>query len=152
MLQTDTSTLLPRLLTILVTLSGVALLCWQARQLYLQMTRLPVASAAETTRPPADPQRLQRLFGAAGNNTEARLPGVTLLGCIVAANPAQSQALLHIDGMGTLTVVSGDEFLPDTRVERIGSDHLMFSRGGASGRLEFDRRTPVMAPTVPVQP
>ncbi|WP_313318284.1 type II secretion system protein N [Stenotrophomonas sp.] len=139
MLQADTSNLLPRLLTIIVTLSGVALLGWQSRQLYLQMTRLPAAThRAPAPRGDTDPALLERLFGVAAGNATARLQGVTLLGCIVAANPAQSQALLRIEGLGAVTVSIGDEFLPGTRATQITHDHVVFQRAGSSGRLEFD--------------
>lgn len=139
MLHTDKSTLLPKLLAILVTVSGVVLLSWQVHQLYLQMTQLAIAAPAPPTRQPAGtpPQLLQRLFGRPDDVRAADLRGVVLLGCIVAASPAQSQALVRIEGQGALTVVPGDEFLPGVTVREVAHDHLLFTRNGSSGRLDF---------------
>lgn len=146
MFQSDTSNLLSRLLTILVTLSGVALLGWQTWQLNLQMTRMPaVIRSAPAPRTGTDPALLKRLFGVASGTSTVRLQGVTLLGCIVAANPARSQALLEIEGIGAVTVFTGDEFLPGTRAAQIAHDHVVFSRAGGSGKLEFDARNKAVA-------
>ncbi len=138
MFQFDTSNLLPRTITILVTLCGVAALSWQARQLYLQMSQLPAsASAAPVRMPSLSPQMLQRLFGSAPVASAADLQGAQLQGCIVAADPRQSQALIHIEGQGAVNVYAGEEFLPGVVLQQVAHDHVLFSRNGGSGRLDF---------------
>ena len=66
MFQFDTSNLLPKIVAILITLCGVAVLSWQARRLYLQMRELPArVDEAPPRLPSLSPQLLQRLFGDA---------------------------------------------------------------------------------------
>lgn len=138
MFQSDTSNLLPKIVAILVTLSAVAALSWQARQLYLQMSRAPVsAGTAQASAPQLSPQLLQRLFGNPAVAGAANLQGVQLQGCIVAADPAQSQALINIEGQGALNLLVGDEFLPGVVLLRIAHDHVLFTRNGVNGRLDF---------------
>lgn len=138
MFQFDTSNLLPKIVAILITLCGVAVLSWQARRLYLQMRELPVrVDEAPPRLPSLSPQLLQRLFGDASAVPAADLQSVQLQGCIVAADPRQSQALLQIEGQGTVNVFSGEEFLPGVVLQQVARDHVLFSRNGHSGRLDF---------------
>lgn len=138
MFQSHTSKLLPKIVAILITLSAVAALSWQARQLYLQMSRPPVsARTAQASVPQLSPQRLQRLFGNPAVAGAATLQGVQLQGCIVAADPALSQALVNIEGQGALNLLVGDEFLPGVVLRQIAHDHVLFTRNGVNGRLDF---------------
>lgn len=138
MFQSDTSKLLPKIVAIVITLSAAAALCWQARQLYLQMSRPQVtASAAPASVPQLSPQLLQRLFGNPAATGAANLPGVQLQGCIVAADPSQSQALINIEGQGAFNALVGDEFLPGVVLQLIAHDHVLFTRNGVEGRLDF---------------
>ena len=149
MFQSDISKLLPRIVTIIITLSGVAALSWQARQLYLQLTQLPTnTSQARPQLPSMSPRLLQRVFGSTGTVAAIYLHGAQLQGCIVAADPRQSQALIQIDGQGAVNVFAGEEFLPGVMLQQVAHDHVLFSRNGSSGRLDF----PAMhaaSPTLP---
>ena len=137
MFQPDTSNLLPKIAAILITLCGAAALSWQARQLYLQMSQ-PQARGDEIPPrlPSLSPQLLQRLFGNTVSTT-ADLHAVQLQGCIVAADPRQSQALIQIEGQGAVNVFAGEEFLPGVVLQQVAHDHVLFSRNGGSGRLDF---------------
>lgn len=150
MFQSDISKLLPRIVTILITLSGIAALSWQARLLYLQMSQLPTStSEAQPQLPSMSPQLVQRLFGSAGAAAGVDLHGVQLQGCIVAANPRQSQALIQIPGQGAVNVFAGEEFLPGVMLQQVAHDHVLFSRNGRSGRLDFptaQAASPALAP------
>ena len=138
MFQSATSNLLPKIVAILITLSAAAALCWQARQLYLQISRPPVsASTTPVSLPQLSPQLLQRLFGNAAAKGVANLQGVQLQGCIVAADPRQSQALINIEGQGAFNLLVGDEFLPGVVLRQIAHDHVLFARDGVEGRLDF---------------
>lgn len=138
MFQSDTTKLLPKIVAIAITLAAAAALAWQARQLYLQMSRPPVsASTAPVSAPQLSPQLLQRLFGTPAATGVANLQGVQLQGCIVAADPRQSQALINIEGQGAVTLLVGDEFLPGVVLRLIAHDHVLFTRNGVNGRLDF---------------
>ena len=139
MFQSDISKLLPRVVAILITLSGAAALSWQARQIYLQMRQLPASADVAPPRAPAmSSQMLQRLFGSAtATASAADLQGTQLQGCIVAADPQQSQALIRIEGQGAVNVFPGEEFLPGVVLQQVAHDHVLFSRNGSTGRLDF---------------
>lgn len=138
MFQSDTTKLLPKIVAIAITLAAAAALAWQARQLYLQMSRPSVsASTTPVSAPQLSPQLLQRLFGTPAATGAANLQGVQLQGCIVAADPRQSQALINIEGQGALNLLVGDEFLPGVVLRQITHDHVLFTRNGVNGRLDF---------------
>ena len=138
MFQSDTSNLLPKIAAIVITLSAAAALAWQARQLYLQMSRPAVSAAtAQASAPALSPQLLQRLFGNPAPANVANLQGVQLQGCIVAVDPKQSLALINIEGQGALNLLAGDELLPGVVLQQIAHDHVLYTRNGVTGRLEF---------------
>lgn len=137
MFHIDSSKLAPRIITILIVLSGATLLTWQARQLYLQMTRLPATLGKTSPARSADPRLLQRLFGTAVNDATVSLHGAVLRGCVVAADPQRSHALIHMEGQGALTVFIGEELSPGVVVRQIAHDHVLFTASGAPLRLDF---------------
>ena len=137
MFHIDSSKLPPRIITILIVLSGAALLAWQARHLHLQMTRLPVTLGKAPPAPRADPQLLQRMFGQAVDGAVASLQGAVLQGCVVAADPQRSHALIRVEGQGALTVFTEDALMPGVVVQQIAHDHVLFLGNGAPLRLDF---------------
>lgn len=120
---------------LLVLLSGLSLIGWQAKRFHAEFTAIPRApervGAAVEGVPALDAGALERLFGPA-QPAYADTGGLLIRGSVVAADPRDSFAMVEIPGQGVRSVHAGDEVLPGTRVRDIERERVrLVGAGGA---------------------
>lgn len=115
-------------------------LCVSAAYWAMQWFKPPVRAVAA---PPPAAQAAPRLDAAAGllggRSSLAVASNFQLTGVVVADNPAESVAILAVDGKPPKSVRTNAEVKPGVTVTEVQRDHVLLSEGGVVKRVELPK-------------
>lgn len=113
-------------------------LCVSAAYWAIQLFKPPARAVAA---PPQSAQPAPRLDVAAdlfgGHSSFAVASNFQLKGAVVAGNPAESVAILSVNGKPTRPVRTNAEVVPGTTVKEVQRGYVLLSEGGAIKRVEL---------------
>ncbi len=113
-------------------------LCVSAAYWAIQLLKPPVRAVAA---PPQTAQPTQRLDAAAdlfgSRSSFSVASNFQLKGAVVAGNPAESVAILSVNGKPARSVRINAEVVPGTTVKEVQRGYVLLSEGGAIKRVEL---------------
>lgn len=126
-------------------------LCASTAYWAMQLFKPPMRPVAAPPQALAIAPRLdaaETLFS--GRHTVVVTSSFQLKGVIVAANEAQSVAILAVGGKPSQAVKNNAEVLPGVRVKEVHSNYVLLSEGGVMKRVELQKDVkPLAKPNVP---
>ena len=125
---------------------------WTMQVLHPRLRAVAAPPQVAQTAPPLD--AAAGLFGG-GNYSAAS--NVQLKGVVVAGNPAESVAILSVDGKPAQAIRVNREVMPGATLTEVQKDHVLMSQGGVIKRVDLPanaakRSSPMAAPAMIVTP
>ena len=115
-------------------------LCASAAYWAMQSFKPPVRAV---TAPPPPAQAAPRLDAAAGllggRSSIATASNFQLTGVVVADNPAESVAILAVDGKPAKSIRTDEEIKPGVTVKEVQRGYVLLSDGGVIKRVELPK-------------
>lgn len=121
---------------------------WADANQWRESLRSQASVTTEETpvRQPANLDGIARLFPppakqSATTPSRTQLP-IRLLGSFVSADPSRSSAMIQLEGKPARRLGIGEKLIEGVRLEAIGSNHVLLSRGGKLEELYFSHAKP----------
>ena len=97
----------------------------------------PVAAPAQDARPVADPGAAANLLG--GHSIADLASNFQLTGVVMASDPAQSVAIIAVNGKPAQATRTNKEVVPGVIVKEVHKHHVLLNDGGVIKRLELPK-------------
>lgn len=137
--------------TVLLNLLLAVLLCWQLAQwTWIFLAPVPPRPVAVTSTQSTEQMlasvRAAHLFGVNAEKSNApQALAVTplnlkLSGVFAATGRLPAVAIIKVENKGDLPFMTGDEILPEVKLEQVWPDHAVISRGGVMENLPLEQK------------
>jgi general secretion pathway protein C len=98
----------------------------------------PVAAPAQQSQPAPDPAAAATLFG--GQSKGAVASNFQLKGVVMASDPAESVAILAVNGKPAQAIRINMEVLPGVTVKEVHKHHVLLTDGGVVKRVDLPEK------------